>query len=125
MVRTTTVSICLIPILALITIATAQTKFQLTIDNIMRGSNLVGTEPAQVRWSGDGSKIYFQWKQAADPIDAPLDTWVVNRDGSALHKLSEDDARLTPPTNVDLNEDRSLSLFAQDGDIVVIENATG
>ena len=77
MVRTTlrstlpaAVVLCLVAILALIPIAPAQTKFQLTIDNIMRGPNLVGTEPAQVRWSGDGSKIYFQWKQAADPIGA-------------------------------------------------------
>ena len=129
MVRTT-VSICLIPILALVPVDIsaqngAQAKFQLTIDNIMRGSSLVGTEPAQVRWSGDGSKIYFQWKKATDPIDAPLDTWMVNRDGSGLSKLSEDDARLAPPVASDLNEDRSLSLFAQEGDIVIIENATG
>ena len=40
-------------------------KFQLTIDNIMRGPNLVGTAPSQVRWSGDGSRIYFEWKKAA------------------------------------------------------------
>ena len=117
--------LALVAILALGALATAQKKFALTIDNIMRGANLVGTEPSAVRWAGDSSKIYFQWKQAADPIGAPLDTWVVNRDGSALRKLSEDDARLTPPTVVSVNEDRSLSVFAQDSDIVVIENATG
>ena len=41
-------------------------QFALTIDNIMRGSGLVGYEPAQVRWSGDSQRIYFQWKQATD-----------------------------------------------------------
>ncbi len=120
----TPVSILLVSILALGP-ATPQTKFQLTIDNIMRGPNLVGTEPAQVRWSGDSSRIYFQWKQAADPIAAPLDTWVVNRDGSGLRKLSDDEARLAPPAAVDVNKDRSLSVFSEDGDIFVIENATG
>src|SRR5260370_39611805 len=54
-------------------------KFSLTIDNIMRGPNLVGYEPAQIRWSGDNSKIYFQWKKASEPVAAPLDSYVVNR----------------------------------------------
>jgi len=103
----------------------SDSKFQLTIDNIMRGPNLVGTEPAQVRWSGDGSKIYFQWKRAADPIIAPLDTYVVNRDGSDLRKLSDDEARVAPPPAIETNEDRTLSVYSDAGDIVVIENATG
>jgi dipeptidyl aminopeptidase/acylaminoacyl peptidase len=105
--------------------ATTGKKFQLTIENIMRGPNLVGFEPSAVRWSGDSSKIYFQWKQASDPISAPFDTYVVNRDGSGLRKLPEDEARLAPPVSVDTNKDRTLSVFAEDGDIIVIENATG
>ena len=103
----------------------SDSKFQLTIDNIMRGPNLVGTEPAQVRWSGDGSKIYFQWKRAADPIVAPLDTYVVNRDGGDPRKLSDEEARFAPPAAVETNEDRTLSVFSEAGDIIVIENATG
>src|SRR5581483_7921101 len=100
-------------------------KFNFTIESLMRGPNLVGTEPAQVRWSGDSAKIYFQWKKAADRENAPLDTYVVNRDGSDLRKLSDDEARLAPPFLADTNKDRTLSVFAQDGDIVLIENATG
>ena len=72
-------------------------NFALTIDNIMRGSALVGFEPAQARWSADSERIYFQWKQATDKEDAPLDTYVVNRDGSGLRKLSDEEARLAPP----------------------------
>lgn len=34
-------------------------KFELTIDNIMRGPALFGYEPTQARWSGDGERIYF------------------------------------------------------------------
>jgi hypothetical protein len=63
----------------------------------MRGSALVGFEPSQVRWSADSERIYFQWKQATDKEDAPLDTYVVNRDGSGLRKLSDEEARLAPP----------------------------
>jgi hypothetical protein len=34
-------------------------NFPLTIDNIMRGSALVGFEPSQVRWSADSARIGF------------------------------------------------------------------
>ena len=75
-----------LPLLALIFAfhATPAGKFALTIDNIMRGPGLYGYEPAGVRWSGDSQHIYFQWKQASDPIDRPMDTYVVGRDGSGL-----------------------------------------
>src|SRR3954467_13381961 len=105
--------------------APPQKRFSLTIDNIMRGPNLVGTEPTQVRWSGDSTKIYFGWKKASDPASAPLDTYEVGRDGSGMRKLSVDEARLAPPAVIDINKDRSWNVFSQDGDIVLIENATG
>ena len=105
--------------------ATAPKKFQLTIENIMRGPNLIGTEPSSIRWSGDSAKIYFQWKQAADRLAALPDTYEVNRDGTGLRKLSVEEARLAPQLGADTNKDRSLSVFSQDGDIVVIENTTG
>lgn len=99
-------------------------KFSLTIDNIMRGPNLVGTEPTQVRWKADGSKVYFQWKQASDPIINPADTYEVNRDGSGLRKLSEDEARGLPVAG-DTSEDRSKTIYSQDGDLFLLDNNTG
>jgi dipeptidyl aminopeptidase/acylaminoacyl peptidase len=115
-------------------------NFALTIDNIMRGSALVGFEPSQVRWSADSERIYFQWKQAIDKEDAPLDTYVVNRDGSGLRKLSDEEARLAPPgggvaatggggrggsAEADTSKDKRLTVFARDGDIFISDNTTG
>ncbi len=109
-------------------------NFALTIDNIMRGSALVGFEPSQVRWSADSERIYFQWKQAADKEDAPLDTYIVNRDGSGLRKLSGEEARLTPPgsgggrgggAEADTSKDKRLTVYARDGDIFISDNTTG
>jgi dipeptidyl aminopeptidase/acylaminoacyl peptidase len=109
-------------------------NFALTIDNIMRGSALVGFEPSQVRWSGDSERIYFQWKQATDKEDAPLDTYVVNRDGSGLRKLSDEEARLAPPGGgggrggggeADTSKDKRLTVYARDGDIFISDNTTG
>ncbi len=89
-------------------------KFELTIDNIMRGPQLYGYEPAGVRWSGDGERIYFQWKRASDPLLKPADTYVVGRDGSALRKLSDDEAKLAPPAAGDTTRDTEADgLFAR------------
>ena len=85
----------LLPLAATLVLLQAQTgaRFALTVDNIMRGPGLVGYEPAQVRWSGDSRQIYFQWKQPAQKEDEPMDTYVVNRDGSGLRKLSVDETQ--------------------------------
>ena len=40
------------------------TAFDFSIKNIMRGPEVYGREPAQVRWSADGQWIYFQWLPA-------------------------------------------------------------
>jgi dipeptidyl aminopeptidase/acylaminoacyl peptidase len=105
--------------------ASPEKKFDLTIENIMRGPALVGTEPAQVRWSGDSSKIYFQWKKATDPASAPLDTYVVNCDGSGLRKLSDEEKRFVPPPSADANKDQTFTVFSQEGDLFLVENSSG
>jgi len=119
------VAFCSVLALGPLAASAGETKFSLTIDNIMRGPNLVGYEPAQLHWSGDSSKLYFQWKQASDPIAAPLDNYVVNRDGSGLRKLTDEEVRVSPPAFADTTEDRALSVFSQEGDIILLNNATG
>jgi len=99
--------------------------FSLTVDNIMRGSALVGYEPAQVRWSGDSQWIFFQWKQASDSQTKPFDTYVVSRDGSGLRKLSEEEAKQAPPAAGDLSRDKSLTVYARDGDLFVYDGRAG
>jgi dipeptidyl aminopeptidase/acylaminoacyl peptidase len=105
--------------------ATPAGKFALTIDNIMRGPGLYGYEPAQVRWSGDGERIYFQWKQASDPLLKDLDTYVVGRDGSGLKKLSEAEAKLAPPAFGDTTLDKKRTIYSRDGDLFLYDSGTG
>jgi dipeptidyl aminopeptidase/acylaminoacyl peptidase len=99
-------------------------KFALTIDNIMRGPELYGYEPAQVRWSGDARRIYFQWKQAGDPRIQRPDTYVVERDGSGLRKLSDAEANSAPPASGDATRDKQRIVYARDGDIFLYDAAT-
>jgi acetyl esterase/lipase len=39
---------------------------ELTIANIMKGEELVGTAPSAIQWSVDGKKLYFRWKKPGD-----------------------------------------------------------
>lgn len=122
------VVVCLNPLTA--TAQTAQQpaparKFEMTIDNIMRGPGLVGYEPTSVRWSPDGQKIYFRWKKADEPLRAELSTYVVNADGTGLKKLSEDEVKELPPVGGDLSEDKKTTVFADSGDIFLYDIPTG
>jgi dipeptidyl aminopeptidase/acylaminoacyl peptidase len=97
-------------------------KFALTIDNIMRGFELVGYEPRAVHWSPDSQRVYFQWKQASEPREKDFDTYVVNRDGSGLRKLSEEEAKNTPPLGGEVSKDKNLTVFTENGDVFIYDN---
>src|SRR5215475_10879360 len=107
--------------LALFLQAQPPAKFSLTVDNIMRGPGLVGYEPSQVRWSGDSRRIYFQWKQATQKEEAPMDTYVVEREGSGLRKLSDEEAKLAPPAIGEPSPDHRLITYMRDGDLFVYD----
>ncbi|MBI1765508.1 MAG: prolyl oligopeptidase family serine peptidase [Acidobacteria bacterium] len=98
-------------------------KFDLTVDSIMRGPDLVGYEPTRVYWSPDSQRVYFRWKRAGEPRLKEPDLYVVNRDGGGLRKLSEDEAKLAPPANGEVSKDKRLTVFTEDGDLWLYDNA--
>ncbi|MFL6228515.1 MAG: TolB family protein, partial [Pyrinomonadaceae bacterium] len=100
-------------------------KFELTVDSIMRGPALVGYPPQDVHWSEDSQRVYFRWKRADEPRLKELDWYVVGRDGTNLHKLSEDEVKLAPPANGELSKDKTMTVFAEDGDILIYDHKTG
>ena len=105
--------------------ATPNGRFNLTIDNIMRGPELVGYEPRAVRWSQDSQRVFFQWKQANEPQAKDFDTYVVNRDGSGLRKLSDDEAKEAAPNSGELSKDKRSTVFADGGDIFLYDHSAG
>lgn len=88
----------------------------------MRANDLVGYEPSRVYWSQDSQRLYFRWKRAGEPRLKEPDLYVVNRDGSGLRKLTEDEARLAPPATGDLSKDKKLTVFAEEGDIFLFDH---
>jgi dipeptidyl aminopeptidase/acylaminoacyl peptidase len=113
--------------LVVLFVVQAQTggKFSLTIDNVMRGPELVGYEPSQVRWSWDSRQIFFQWKQASDKPDAPMDTYVVDREGGPPRKLSDAEVRLAPPAFGSTSKDQHLTVYVEGGDLYLYDNTSG
>jgi dipeptidyl aminopeptidase/acylaminoacyl peptidase len=97
-------------------------KRVLDVDWIMQGPALYGWTPAEVRWSRDSSKVFFSWKRHDSPLLAEPDTYSVNRDGSALRKLSEEEAQQAPPYGGQLSRDRSATVFVDRGDAFVYDH---
>lgn len=100
-------------------------RFALTVDNIMRGPELYGYAPSEIRWAGDGQHIYFQWKQASDPRLKPSDTYVVGRDGSGLRRLTDAEAKVAPPGGGATTRDRSRTVYSRAGDIFLYDAGSG
>jgi len=110
---------------AAVAIAAAAQQFDLSIDNIMRGPGLYGWTPDDVRWAPDGQHVYFSWKLYTDTLEKERDTYVVNRDGSGLRKLSDEEKKDAPPANAQWTRDRHRAVFAEDSDIFLWDAATG
>jgi len=96
--------------------------FALTVDSIMRGPKLVGYPPTGLRWAGDSSRLYFEWRR---PQDEDTSTWVVKKDGSDLRKLSDEERRSAPPVTGAWDKAHRRVLFADAGDIVLLDTVSG
>ncbi len=93
-------------------------KFQLTVDSIMRGPALVGYPPSDLRWSGDSKELYFEWRMPGDDEAA---TWVVGREGGQPRRLSDEERRSAPLANGAWDSARRRILGTDRGDIVVVD----
>jgi dipeptidyl aminopeptidase/acylaminoacyl peptidase len=112
-------------LLAVVALAAAAQQFDLSIDNIMRGPGLYGWTPDDVRWSPDGQRVYFSWKLYTDTLEHDRDTYVVNRDGSGLRKLNDDDKKDAPPANAQWTRDKHRAVYLDDADVYLWDSAIG
>ena len=96
--------------------------FDLTVDSIMRGPDLVGWAPTGLRWSGDSQKLYFEWRR---PGEDEASTYVVARTGGEPRKLTDEEVRHVPPANGRWDKAHRRVVFADDGDVVVVDAMSG
>jgi dipeptidyl aminopeptidase/acylaminoacyl peptidase len=98
-------------------------RFELTVDGIMRGPKLVGYPPTGLRWSGDSSQLYFEWRR---PGEDEASTWVVRRDGGEPRQLTDEERRSAPPATGGVwDRAHRRVLFADQGDIVLVDSIAG
>ena len=95
-------------------------KFALTVDSIMRGPDLVGYPPDGLRWSADSQKLFFDWRK---PGEEDASTYVVGKDGGTPTKLTDAEKKTAPPANGRWDTARKRVLFADRGDIVMIDGS--
>ena len=84
----------------------------------MRGPDLVGYPPDNLRWSADSQKLYFDWRK---PGEDEASTYVVPRDGGTPARLDEAAKKNAPPANGRWDKARKRVLFADRGDIVILD----
>lgn len=96
----------------------ADTRVALTVDSIMRGPQLVGYPPADLRWSGDSKDLYFEWRMPGEDEGA---TWVTSRDGGAPRRLTDEERRHAPLASGSWDASRRRILGIDRGDVVVID----
>src|SRR5205809_6923550 len=88
--------------------------FQLTVDSIMRGPKLVGYPPTGLRWSGDSSRLYFEWRRPGEDETA---TYVTGRDGGEPKRLTDVERRSAPPVAGVWDREHRRALSVDEGDI--------
>jgi dipeptidyl aminopeptidase/acylaminoacyl peptidase len=97
-------------------------RFELTVDSIMRGSDLVGYPPTGLRWSADSQRLFFEWRK---PGEKEASTYVVGRDGGQPRKLPEGEVKAAPAANGRWDKAHRRVLFVDGGDIVLVDSEKG
>ena len=101
---------------SVLSVASAQ-SFALTVDNIMRGPELVGTAPANVRFSADGRHVYFRWRApGADSLDQDYRVAVRGGAPERLPRRAVDTIAMAGTWSPDLRR----MLVALEGDLYVV-----
>jgi dipeptidyl aminopeptidase/acylaminoacyl peptidase len=114
-------------------LAASGPTFDLSVDSIMRGPKLVGYAPSALRWSGDSSRLYFEWRGRDDEETS---TWSVDRACASTAtpsagatctpvRLTEEQRRSAPPAAGAWDRAHRRALAVQDGDIVLLDTVAG
>ncbi|MGD0782351.1 MAG: hypothetical protein ABSA30_05780, partial [Candidatus Aminicenantales bacterium] len=68
--------------------------FRMTIDNIMRGEEMIGQSPTDMQWSYDSTVLYFRWKA---PAEKTAELYALNRGESVPRKITAEQMMKRPP----------------------------
>ncbi|MGH7690398.1 MAG: hypothetical protein ACREN3_12395, partial [Gemmatimonadaceae bacterium] len=103
-------------------------NFDFTIKNIMRGPEVYGREPSNIRWTADGQWIYFMWNAPRTDWRAPMEQYRVRAEpGETPERVSQ---QLTDSVALSLasgirSPDHTRELITSSGDLYERTIATG
>lgn len=102
--------------------APSRPGFDLSVRNIMRGTDLVGRSPDQVRFSADGRWVYYRWREP-QATDTATSVYRVAVRGGTPERLADTVAdRVMPPAgDGGWNATRTRQAFERMGDIYVVD----
>ncbi len=97
--------------------------FELTVENIMRGPEHVGSDPSFVRWTDDGEWIYFRWKAGGRPWFEEPEFYRVPARGGTPEQVSEEhmDSAGVLLAAGDLTRDRRWKVVSHQGDLWLLD----
>src|SRR5512133_431620 len=102
--------------------------FDFSIKNMMRGPEVYGREPQNVRWSADGKWIYFTWLEPGSDWRLPAKPFRVRATpGSAPERVSDAQMDSLAPL-VDagrLSPDGRRKVVSSGGDLYLIDVGAG
>ena len=98
-------------------------RFDLSIDNIMRGPELYGTAPTQVRFSDDARWVYFRWRKPG--VDTADTSYRVRVEGGEPEALTREQADSLTPQPGTWSTDRRLKVYVSRGDVWLYEAGRG
>jgi len=110
--------------LAAVPLAAQQPSFDFSIANIMRGPELYGREPSNIRWTPDGQWIYFQWLPAGSGWSETLKTYRVRaQSGAKPERVSDAQSDSIAPLLADgvLSPDRTRRAVSVRGDLYIVD----
>ena len=97
--------------------------FELSVRNIMRGPELLGQAPTQVRWTDDSRWLYFRWRPGGLQWDDERSLYRVSADGGTPEKL-DDDAAYEAAVLIaggSLSPDRRWRISSVRGDLYLVD----
>jgi len=120
--------LCALPIVASSLAAQKAASFDFTIKNIMRGPEVIGREPQNVRWSADGKWIYFNWLEPGSDWRLPARPFRVRAAaGSKPERVTEAQMDSVAPLldNGKLAPDGRTKVVSSGGDLFLVDIAAG
>ena len=94
----------------------------LTIEKIMQGDRFIGFSPENLTWSPAGNILYFKWNPDMDTLPS---LYSVRTDKLKPQKVTlEEKKNLASPNGV-FSKDRSEMVYANDGDLFLMQVNTG